>query len=74
MMKKLPKPLWRQIHRTSLALYVLATYHGITAGSDTGNVWYQMMMLASINIVAFLTIILIFAHRKSAIAARPRPA
>ncbi|MCP3991095.1 MAG: hypothetical protein GY724_18615 [Actinomycetia bacterium] len=77
MMKKLPKPLWRHIHRTSLALYVLATYHGITAGSDTGNVWYQMMMLASINIVAFLAILLALARRKSNAtakrAARPRP-
>lgn len=64
-MKKLPKPVWRQIHRTSLALYVLATYHGITAGTDTGNIWYQMLMLASINIVAFLAILLALARRKS---------
>jgi DMSO/TMAO reductase YedYZ heme-binding membrane subunit len=77
MMKKLPKPVWRHIHRTSVALYVLSTYHGITAGTDTGNVWYQMLMLASINIVAFLAILLALARRKSGATAkrpaRPRP-
>ena len=77
MMKKLPKPVWRQIHRTSVALYILSTYHGITAGTDTGNVWYQMMMLASINIVAFLAVLLALARRKSNAGAkrpaRPRP-
>ena len=68
LMKRMHRPLWRQIHRASFALYIFATVHGIQAGSDTLNIWYRMTMLASINIVAFLTIILIFAHRKSAVA------
>jgi len=63
LMKRIPKPVWRHIHRTSLALYVFATYHGIQAGTDTGSVWYQMAMLASINIVAFLVILLALARR-----------
>ena len=42
------------------------TADGIQAGTDTLNVWYRMAMLASINIVAFLTVILVFAHRKAA--------
>ncbi len=74
LMKWMHRPLWRQIHRTSFGLYIFATVHGIQAGSDTLNVWYRMTMLASINVVAFLSVILIFAHRKSAIAARPKPA
>lgn len=65
LMKHLPRPVWRQIHRSSFALYVLATLHGIQAGTDTGNVWYQMIMLASINIVAFLLVLLILAHHRS---------
>ena len=65
MMRRLPKPVWRQIHRTSFGLYVFATIHGVQAGTDTANIWYQMAMLASINVVAFLLILLILAHRRS---------
>jgi predicted ferric reductase len=65
MMKRLPKPIWRHIHRSSLGLYVFATMHGLQAGSDIMNQWYQMLMLASINVVAFLTILLILARRNS---------
>ena len=64
-MKRLPRAVWRQIHRTSFGLYVFATYHGMTAGSDTSNQWYRMVMLASINVVAFLTILAILAHRQA---------
>lgn len=71
-MKKLPRPLWRQVHRMSFGLYVFATVHGLKAGTDTGNPWYQMTMLASINVVAFLVILMILAHRKSANASRSR--
>jgi predicted ferric reductase len=70
MMKRLPKPVWRHVHRSSLALYVFATVHGLQAGSDLANQWYQIAMLASINVVAFLTIILILARRKAQ-ASRP---
>lgn len=64
-MKRLPRSVWRQIHRTSFGLYVFATYHGMKAGSDTSNQWYRMLMLASINVVAFLTILAILAHRQA---------
>ncbi|MDH4171325.1 MAG: ferric reductase-like transmembrane domain-containing protein [Acidimicrobiia bacterium] len=69
-MKRLPRPVWRQIHRSSFGLYVLSTVHGIQAGSDTLNVWYRMAMLTSINIVAFLTIVLVLAHRRAAASRR----
>lgn len=72
LMKRLPKNIWRIIHRMSLPLYVFATYHGIQAGTDTGNVWYQMLMLASINIVAFLAILLALARRKTSAASKGR--
>lgn len=66
LMKRMPRSIWRQVHRASFGLYVFSTVHGIQAGSDTLNVWYRMLMLASINIVAFLTIVLVLAHRKAA--------
>ncbi len=64
-MKRLPRAVWRHVHRTSFGLYVFATYHGMTAGSDTANQWYRMVMLASINVVAFLTILAILAQRQA---------
>lgn len=63
LMKKIPRAVWRQVHRASFGLYIFATVHGIQAGSDTSNVWYRMAMLASINVVAFLTILVVLAHR-----------
>lgn len=68
-MKHLPRRLWRGVHRSSFALYPLATYHGIQAGTDTGNQWYQMAMLASVNIIAFLIVVLVLTHRRQALAA-----
>jgi len=65
LMKRIPRSLWRQVHRSSFGLYIFATVHGIQAGSDTLNVWYRMAMLASINVVAFLTILVVLAHRKA---------
>ncbi|MDH4278739.1 MAG: ferric reductase-like transmembrane domain-containing protein [Acidimicrobiia bacterium] len=73
-MKRLPKPVWRHVHRTSLGLYVFATVHGLQAGTDTGNQWYQMAMLASINVVAFLTVIMILARRRQRTGGTARPA
>ncbi len=64
-MKRIPKPVWRHVHRMSLALYVFATVHGLQAGTDIENQWYQMLMLASINVVAFLTVLMILARRKA---------
>lgn len=64
-MKRLPKAVWQHIHRASFGLYVFATVHGLQAGTDTGNAWYQISMLASINVVAFLVIVLILARRKA---------
>ena len=68
LMKRIPRPVWRQIHRASFGLYIFATVHGIQAGSDTLNVWYRMAMLASINVVAFLTILVVLAHRKTTLS------
>jgi predicted ferric reductase len=70
-MKRLPRRLWRWIHRSSFVLYFVATYHAITAGTDAENQWFRVVALASINIVMFLTIVLILAARKATLA---RPA
>jgi DMSO/TMAO reductase YedYZ heme-binding membrane subunit len=66
-MKWLPRPLWRWIHRSSFLLYFVATYHAIRAGTDHENQWFRIAALASINVVVFLTLVLILAARRASI-------
>ncbi len=75
MIKRLPRRLWRLVHRLSLPLYAIATYHGLAAGSDRTNIAFRVASLASINVVAFLAIVLVLASRKAALAkvATPPP-
>ena len=73
-MKWMPRPLWRWVHRSSFPLYFVATYHGIRAGTDHENQWFRIAALASINVVVFLTLVLILAARRaSAVPRRSAP-
>ena len=73
-MKRLPRRIWRWVHRSSFVLYFVATYHAIAAGTDAENLWFRMAALASVNIVAFLTVVLILAKRKAALVNPRTPA
>lgn len=72
-MRWLPRRLWRWVHHLSLPLYVMATYHGIVAGTDKANQVFRLAALASVNVVAFLSIVLILAARRTAIARHTSP-
>jgi hypothetical protein len=48
--------VWRTLHASSLVLYALATLHGITAGSDTGEGWTTLMYALSASAVMVLII------------------
>ncbi|NOX30319.1 MAG: ferric reductase [Actinobacteria bacterium] len=65
LMKRLPRRVWRAVHRLSLPLYALTTLHGIQAGTDVLNEWYRIAMFASINVVGFLLALLVLAHKKT---------
>ena len=69
LMKRLPRNVWRQVHRAGFGLYVFATVHGIQAGTDTLNPLLRMAMLASINVVAFLIVLLVLNHRREVMSA-----
>jgi predicted ferric reductase len=47
---------WRTLHGSSLVLYALATLHGITAGSDSGEGWTTLMYMVSASAVMALII------------------
>jgi DMSO/TMAO reductase YedYZ heme-binding membrane subunit len=67
--RHLPRPLWRWVHRTSFVLYGAATYHGITSGTDAGNIWFRVASWISIGVVTLLTVRLLIILRR-----RPAPA
>ena len=46
-MKRLPRVLWRWVHRSSFLLYFVATYHAIAAGTDNENQWFRISMKIS---------------------------
>ena len=52
MMKKLPKKLWRAVHLTSYAAFVMATVHGFD-GTDADNQVFVLAATAVLAIVAF---------------------
>lgn len=52
-MKKIPKSLWRGIHLTSYGMFLLATIHGLWAGTDTSNMVLLLTMAGIIGILAF---------------------
>jgi predicted ferric reductase len=58
--------LWRQLHYASFALFAGALIHGITAGTDTGEAWAQMVYLASAMAVMFFTFFRMLAARNQA--------
>jgi predicted ferric reductase len=53
---RLPVRLWRSVHLSSYALYVLATVHLLTAGSERRNPALLWWVVASVGGIAFFSI------------------
>ncbi len=64
-MRRLPRSLWRWVHRSSFVLFGFATYHGIVAGTDAGNAWYRIVTWVSIGVVVTLTLVLLAVARRA---------
>jgi predicted ferric reductase len=47
---------WRRLHYLSFAVFVLSLLHGLFAGSDTPNLWAQLLYLATAGSLVGLTI------------------
>ncbi len=77
--RRLPRKWWRRIHVLSFPLYVLASIHLFTAGTDTGNPYAQGLVLVVSTLIVFLTIVRVLAAAKprettrSRVPPRPRP-
>lgn len=56
-MKKIPKKLWRYIHLTSYASFVLISFHSLAAGTDRANNFFQAFAVAIITLMIGATCI-----------------
>jgi len=50
-MKIIPKKLWRYIHLTSYASFVLISVHSLTAGTDRANNFFQAFAVAVVTLM-----------------------
>ncbi|MCC6605563.1 MAG: ferric reductase-like transmembrane domain-containing protein [Anaerolineae bacterium] len=53
--KQIGQKRWRQLHYLTFGVYLLATLHGVTAGTDSGNLGMQLLYWSSGLLVLFLT-------------------
>ena len=71
--RRLPRRVWRLVHGASFPLFLVATIHGLTAGTDTGSVAFVGVAAALILVVAGLTGLRIDQARRPRPTARPAP-
>jgi DMSO/TMAO reductase YedYZ heme-binding membrane subunit len=71
--RRLPRTAWRWVHRTSFVLFATATYHGILAGTDSGNQWFRVASWISIVVVVVLTVRLLIVLRRKSLSDRRPP-
>jgi DMSO/TMAO reductase YedYZ heme-binding membrane subunit len=55
--RRLPRRLWRVVHGLSFPLFGLATVHALTAGTDSGNLVWQVAVWGTTAAVVFLTVV-----------------
>jgi hypothetical protein len=61
---RLPKPVWRAVHFASFPLFVLATVHGLTAGTDAHSILFRWVAVVAIAAVAALTAVRVAGDTK----------
>jgi len=54
--KRIGQKRWRQLHYTTFAVYVLATMHGVMAGTDSSNVGMRVLFWGSGILVLLWTV------------------
>ncbi len=69
MRRRLGQRTWRTIHYGSFGVFLLATAHGVLAGSDGGTPWMRLTYLVAGGLVLWLTI-----YRVALLAAAGSPA
>lgn len=66
MMRRIPRHRWHAIHLTSYVIFVVATVHGLTAGTDSHNPAFQWACLISAAVVLMMTLVRVWSPRRAA--------
>lgn len=78
-MRHVPRRVWHAVHLSSYALFVSATVHAFAAGPDTHARLFELVSVAVIAILVFLTIVQIsggrgrYGREVTRVSARSRP-
>ena len=70
LIKHLPRRLWHAIHLSSFVLFVAATTHAITAGTDTHTTGFVIGCAAALSTVLLLSLVRLLVPRKRGAASR----
>lgn len=65
LMRKIPRRTWHAVHLTSFVLFVVATVHGVLAGTDRHNAALQWAYLLTAAVVLTMTLVRIWSPRRS---------
>jgi DMSO/TMAO reductase YedYZ heme-binding membrane subunit len=71
LMRHLPRRMWRAIHFSSYAVFVLGTLHGLTAGTDRHNAAFQWACLIATGVVLMMSLVRIWSPRRRTSGVRP---
>jgi DMSO/TMAO reductase YedYZ heme-binding membrane subunit len=66
MMRRIPRHRWHAVHLTSYVIFVIATVHGLTAGTDRHNALFQWACLISAAVVLAMTLVRVWSPRRTA--------
>ncbi|MGZ6964834.1 MAG: ferric reductase-like transmembrane domain-containing protein [Acidimicrobiia bacterium] len=72
--RRIPRRVWRAVHLSSFGLFVFATVHALTAGTDSGSKATVYFAIGSTLLVASLTALRIVRHRDERAPVRGRVA
>jgi len=71
--KRIPKRFWKGVHLTSYGLYVVATVHMFTAGTDAGSQYLQWAAVGATAVIVFFTAFRVMGPDKVESAAGGQP-
>jgi len=61
--KVIPAKIWRMIHYSSFIFYLTFIAHGFSTGSDSGELWMQVLYVCSLVLVVGLLLLRIFGKK-----------
>jgi predicted ferric reductase len=63
-MRHIPRRLWRGVHFSSFALFLVASVHGATAGTDATNIAYRWSAVLLVALATILTLVRVAVGRR----------